>query len=209
VFGITGSGKTYWIENYLATRNKVLKLDTKGESLVKLREGKNPWPNVSTKQLAIITDFEDLKQHDFNDRRFVIYVPSFDEMDDPSFFDDFFRWVFVTNQNPKDPFVCWVDELKDVVPNPHTIPRFMKAIYTKGRFVNLTIWGASQEPRHLHSLCLSQPTHIIAFDLPRKEDRTRLADNTGCPEFMEMPRGYSFWYFMRGWRSAQKGVIVD
>lgn len=208
VGGITGSGKSFWLRNYLAKRPRVLKLDSKGEALVDLKMKKNPWPEVHPQLLSVVTDFEKLKRHDWKSRPYAIYVPSFDELDDDSFYNEFFRWSFLSNQDPRKPLVNWVDELKDPVPTPHTIPRYLKALYQKGRFVNNTVWAASQEPRHLHSMCLSQPTHIVAFDLPRIEDRKRLADNTGCPEFTELPTGYNFWYFRRGWRSAVKGVLV-
>ncbi len=207
VGGLTGWGKSYWLANYLATRFKVLKLDTKGEALVKIRDKQNPWEQVSTNDLVVITDFEALKQHDFKRKSKVIYVPTFEELDDPQFFEDFFKWAFFKFNNPRDPFVLWVDELKDVCPNPTTIPKYMKAFYTKGRFFNSTIWGASQEPRHLPSVCMSQATHLIAFDLPRIEDRKRLADNTGTGDFLKPLQKYHFWYFMRGWGSASKGMI--
>lgn len=208
VAGITGSGKTYWLRQYASRRPRVAKLDSKGEAIVDLRKGKNPWPEVHPSQLAIVMDFDKLKDHDWKKRPYLIYVPTFDELDDPSFYDEYFRWAFLSNQDPDRPIVQWIDELKDAVPTPHKIPRYLKALYQKGRFVNNTVWGASQEPRHLHSMCMSQPTHIVSFDLPRIEDRKRLADNTGCPEFLEMPGGHNFWYYRRGWRSAKKGVIV-
>lgn len=209
VAGITGGGKSFWIKNYAATRHRVLKLDTKQEALIELRDGINPWAQVSPKKLAILEKFDDLEKHDWRERPYVIYVPSLEDMDDPEFFNEFFRWSFLTNRDPKNPFINWIDELKDVVPNAHTIPKYLKYLYTKGRFFNNTVWGASQEPRHLHSVCLSQPTHFVAFDLPRIEDRKRLADNTGAPEFTELPSGYNFWYFRRGWRNAVKGVIAE
>lgn len=207
VAGITGSGKSEWIANYAATRNKVIKLDTKGEALVKLQNKENPWKNVDPKKLAVATDFEALKKHDFNRKPYVIYVPTFDELDDNSFFESFFKWTFFTFQNPKDPFIVWVDELKDVCPNPTTIPKYLKAHYTKGRFFNSTIWGASQEPRHLPSVTMSQATHLVSFDLPRIEDRKRLADNTGTGDFLELLPKHHFWYFKRGWRAGAKGII--
>lgn len=207
VAGITGSGKTYWLENYLAPRGRVLKLDTKQEALVKLRDGENPWPQVSPKDLVVITDFKALKEHDWTRKSKVIYVPDFEELDDPGFFEEFFRWTFFTFQDPKIPFHVWVDELKDVCPNPTTIPKYLKAHYTKGRFFNSTVWGASQEPRHLPSVCMSQATHLIAFDLPRVEDRKRLADNTGTNDFLQLLNKHEFWYFRRGWRSAVRGII--
>lgn len=205
VYGITGGGKTYWIQNYLATRDRVLKIDTKGEALQDIAKKKNPWVQVDPKKLAIVLHFDDLKKHDWKARPYVIYVPDMEETDDKDHFNHVFKWIFYTFK--KTGLKVWIDELRDIVESPHTILKYLKWIYTKGRFFKITIWAASQEPRHIHSLCMSQSTHIVVFDLPRKDDRKRLADDTGCEEFLILPNGYNFWYFRRGWRSAVKGVI--
>lgn len=205
VYGITGGGKSYWLKNYLATRDYVLKIDTKGEALIDLAKKQNPWPQVDPAKLAILLNFEQLSKHDFKKRPYVIYVPDMDEDDDKEHFNMLFKWIF--NTFKKTGMKVWIDELGDVVEGPHTILKYLKWIYKKGRFFKITIWAAAQEPRHIHSICMSQSTHIVAFDLPRKDDRKRLADDTGCDQFMELPTGFVFWYFRRGWREAVKGVI--
>lgn len=208
VTAITGGGKTHLMKNYLASRNVVIKLDTKQEALTDIRDGKNPWEQVPLSDLVIITDFEALKKHDFKRKRKVIYVPDFDEIDDKAFYEEFFKWAFRKFQDPNIPFVMWVDELKDVCPSPYYMPRYLKALYTKGRFFKSVVWAASQEPRNMPSLVLSQSTHFFVFDLPRSEDRKRLANDCGTNDFLQLLDKYVFLYFRRGWRNAVKGKIV-
>lgn len=207
ISGITGSGKTYWIETYLAGANWVLKLDTKGESLIKISQGEHPWIQVNNDDLVIYTDFQSLTGHNWKRKTKVIYCPDFEELDDSNFLPEFFKWAYFKFNNPNEPFVLWVDELKDVVPNPQSMPRYLKAFYSKGRFFKSVIYGASQEPAHLHSMVMSQATHIISFDLPMLTHRKKLSEMSGAGEFLQPLQKYYFWYFKRGWSKAEKGIL--
>src|SRR5690625_1517840 len=209
IAGMTGGGKSYLAQTYLAGMWPVLKLDTKGEAVHDLLNGQNPWPNVDPGALAVVLDFESLRDHDFTDRPYCIYVPDGDpekeldepeELDDPKHFNNVFGWFYEKFRWTEGGARLWIDELKDVVESPHRIDRNLKQCYTKGRFFDIGVWGLTQEPRHIHSLTMSQPRHVFSFDMSRMEDRKKLADNYGAPEFLEMPGGYHFWYFQQGWK---------
>lgn len=193
-------------------------------------KGENLWPSVPVNQQALILRFEDLAKWDFKKQPYGIYVPGGlwslpksshkqfgliapnedsdpDETDDPGLQSKIFRWGWDKFRFEKYGYRLWVDELKDWFESPMKIDKYLKYHYTKGRFFDIGVWGATQEPRHLHSLSMSQASHFFCFDLSRREDRKKFADDTGAPEFMEMPGGYNFWYFERGWKNAVKGCM--
>lgn len=201
IAGITGGGKSQLASVYLSQFPRVVKLDTKGEAVSDLKQKRNPWPYVHPKELAVVQTLEDLKRVD---HPYVIYAPVFEELE-PEAFNAFFEWVYFTRENTHT--ATWVDEYMEVSDNPSTIPRYLKALYTKGRSRFTPVWTCTQRPTGVHQIAFSQSSHFFAFDLPLPQDRKKLADATGAPEFLELPEGYNFWYFERGWRSAVKGVL--
>ena len=205
IAGITGGGKSVLARKYLSQFPFVIKLDTKGEALRDIRLNKNPWIEVSKEKLIIVQKLEDLIKVNFKNKPYIIYCPIFEELEQP-YFNEFFKWVYFNLEGTN--VVVWVDELMEISENSQSVPKYLKALYTKGRSRGSIIWGLTQRPVGIHPICLSQSTHLFCFDLPLDSDRKRVSDSTGAKEFLELPTGYYFWYFKRGWREAKKGIIT-
>lgn len=198
VAGMTGTGKTELAKAYLSQYPRVVKMDTKGEALDDLKKKKNPWPQVHPKELTIVQKLDDVLQVD---TPYIIYAPVTDEME-TAIYEVFFRWAYLTRN-----ITVWIDELMEVTDNSQTICRSHKAILTRGRSRDTTVWQLTQRPVGVSPLCISQSKHIFSFDLALDQDRKKVADVTGCKEFLVKPDGYNFWYFRQGWRQAQLGVL--
>lgn len=166
---------------------KVIKLDTKGEALAKMRrKGEHPWRGVAASELVIVQTLDDLKRAD---HPYIIYCPVLEELE-PEAFNDFFFYVY--RDRAFDPTVTWVDEMMEISTS-YNIPLGLKALYTKGRFQQTPVWACTQRPVGINPLCLSQATHMFTFDLPRIQDRKFIADSAGVDELLQEPGGYNFW----------------
>jgi len=203
VCGRTGTGKSFLVENYLATYPRVVKQDEKGDALRLMRDGKNPWPQVAPDKLAVVTSLESL-HNAFSEgiRTHFIYCANFEEIN-PEAHNEFYKMCYRLED-----ITVWVDELFAVSPNPHVIPEYLQAIYTRGRTRNVSAWGLTQRPKGISGMPLSQATHVFGFDLRKPEDRKYMYDTTGAPEFMENPGKYNFWYWTDEMDNAIKARIA-
>lgn len=199
VAGMTGTGKSFLARNYLSRFPSVAMLDTKGESIDKLANKENPWPEIDPKLLTIVTRAAQLPEVE---TPYLIYAPDFEELE-PYFYNEFFRWAYFRKN-----ITVWVDEAMSVSENSQTIPEYYKAILTRGRSRNTAIWTLTQRPMGLSPLIISQSTHFFVFNLQLEQDRKKVTDVTGVPEFMQKPMGHNFWYFRDGWESAVKAKMV-
>jgi hypothetical protein len=138
ICGGTGSGKSRLAEIYLAGENykHVVKLDTKGEYWERKGSGDPPWRGlVEDEDYQVIFKLKDLE---YAEKAKIIYVPDYDEQE-PEYYNEFFRWIY-ERQNT----IVWIDELMSVCDNAFRIPRFLKAIYTRGRSRKTAAWSCSQ-----------------------------------------------------------------
>lgn len=197
--GMTGCGKSYLAEAYLSKFPKVVKLDTKGEALDKLAKGKNPWPLVNPKELTVVTKLDDLIEN--SDAPYLIYNPDHDELD-PVYYDAFFNWAYLHRN-----ITVWVDEVMQVLPSPHKILPGYKAVLTRGRYFDVSLWQLTQRPMGLPADTIAQSSHVFCFDLQLDQDRKKVADVTGVKDFHTKPDGHNFWYWQSGWRDAHLGVL--
>lgn len=197
--GMTGCGKSHLAEAYLSQFPKVVKLDTKGEAMDKIRRKQNPWPQVNPKELTIVTRLDDLIQN--SDAPYLIYNPSHDELQE-DYYDEFFRWAYYHRR-----ITVWVDEVMEVLESPHKILRWYKGILTRGRYFDVAMWQLTQRPMGLPPMTIAQSTHVFCFDLQLDQDRKKVSDVTGVADFLTKPEGHNFWYWRSGWRSAKLGVL--
>ncbi len=191
IAGRTGSGKTYLARKYLAGYKNVAVLDTKGT----LR-----WPEVPEEDLAVVTRISELSGIE---KPKIIYRPDWEEMEE-TFYNAFFEWVY-RRQNT----IVWVDEVMAVAPGPLRIPEYYKAILTRGRELNVAAWSLTQRPSGIPLVCMSEATHFFVFDLNMEEDRDRLARITGCPQLLQKPGRYTFWYHLATSDKAVKAKLVE
>lgn len=200
IAGMTGSGKSVLARTYLSGYKTVWKLDIKGEALMDIKKGKDPWPELpNKKKLSIVTR---LSHFENVDTPYIIYCPEHDEMDD-EYYDMFLRMAYY-RQNLK----VWIDEAMAVSTNPQHLPPHYKAILTRGRSRDTAIWSLSQRPAGISNTIISQCTHVFSFNLQLPQDRKRVSDITGCPEFLNRPQGHNFWYWRDGWEEAVKAKLA-
>lgn len=175
--GRTGSGKTYLARKYLARYPEVVVLDTKG---------KFTWPEVPAAEKTLITSLEKLSKQT---KAKIVYRPNWKELD-AEWYDAFFEWIY-NRQNT----ICYIDEAMQVCPNVLTIPKYYKALLTRGRELGIGVWTASQRPKDLPQVVMSEATHFFAFDLNLPQDRRKIMEITGCGEFWTKPPKFASWYY--------------
>ena len=196
IAGKTGSGKSYLAERYLATEKHVVMLDTKGETLLRIRDKKKLWNGVPNDEIDVCYSLDDLNNVT---QEKVIYVPDPREMNEESY-NAFFKWIYDRMNT-----IVWIDELTSVCPSPHKMPLALLDIYARGRSRYTTAWALTQRPVGIPGYCISQSTHVFAFALNKESDRRRLVEDTGMTEFYERPPQYEFWYYKDG---ADKAVLA-
>lgn len=192
VCGGTGSGKSALAEVYLAGENYpfVVKIDTKGEYFERKAAGLPAWKGlVENEDYEVIFKLKDL---DYAEKGKIIYVPDYDEQEF-EFYDAFFKWVY-ERQNT----TVWIDELMSIVENAHRIPRFLKAIYTRGRSRLTTCWSCSQRANEIPNIILANTQVFFVFSMNLEADRKKLVMMTDQKEFMQKPQKFFFWFYKMG-----------
>jgi hypothetical protein len=192
ICGGTGSGKSIMTEVYLAGENfpYVVKIDTKGEYFERQAAGEPAWRGlVEGEDYEVIFRLKDLQ---FAEKNKIIYVPDYDEQEF-EFYDAFFKWVY-ERQNT----TVWIDELMSIVENAHKIPRFLKAIYTRGRSRMTTLWACSQRCNEIPNIILANTQVFFVFTMNLEADRKKLVMMTDQKDFMYKPEKFYFWFYKIG-----------
>ena len=200
ICGMTGTGKSYLAERYLAGYDYVVKLDTKNETDERIIEGLSPWYGLEEgKDFEIIRSVDLLDQCEKNK---IIFVPDYDDQNEETF-NKFFRWCF-----ERENTIVWVDELMSVG-SAMKYPKELGRIYQQGRSKNVAIWACSQRPSGVPLIATANSTYFFVFNMALPQDRKRLVEATGMVEMNEMPQGYNFWFYKMGNMHCIKAVLVD
>lgn len=198
IAGMNGTGKSFLAENYLRTYHSVIKLDTKNETEERIRKGESAWSGlIENEDFCVVRNFEELEESNFLK---MIYVPDFDDQNLENL-DLFFEWAF-----RRENTIVWVDELMSVG-TAATFPKNLKRIYTQGRSKNVAIWACTQRPSGIPQIAIANSRNFFVFDLMLIDDRKKIANLTGIPEFLKLPCGYNFWYYHVGDKKAVKAVM--
>ena len=180
ISGMTGSGKTFLMKNYLrgVSKQKFI-LDTKGTF---------EWEQVPKNEKILVTHLKDLEAV-VSEYQNIIYRPSREELTFEHY-NAFFEFCYYLKNN-----TVAVDEIMQVCPTPSKIPEFLKGILTRGRELNVNVWSATQRPATIPVVVYSEATHWFTFKLNSAVDRKRLADFTGFDEYNEALPKQIFLYF--------------
>lgn len=190
IAGMTGSGKSYVAETFLAGYEYVIKLDTKDEVTERRKAGKSVWRGLKEgKDFTVVEHLEDIPNVE---TKKIIYVPSFDEQT-PDHYNALCKYVY-----ERENTILWVDELMSIADSPTKYPIYLKAIYTRGRSKNVSCWALTQRPVDIPAICTANSTHFFVFDLMLEQDRLKMSQVTGMPEMKTRPGKYTFWYFKNG-----------
>lgn len=186
IAGKTGSGKSYLAEIYLAGYDHVVMLDTKGQSLERRKKGKELWYGLREgKDFVLVETLEEVEEARTNK---IIYCPSPEEQTEEHY-DALMKWVY-----ERENTILWIDELMQVAPSPTKYPFHLRALMTRGRSKEATVWACTQRPATIPIDVFNNSSHFFIFDLNIPADRDRIVKATGCPEFYEKPGKYNFWY---------------
>lgn len=172
--GQTGSGKTTLARELLKSRRYVVVLDAKGMIT---------WPGYhvcrSFKALTIAKAER------------LIYRPDPLMSADDSELEAFFSWVYLRRY-----CTLYIDELflpPAIVGD--TFPPHFGANFTRGRELGIEVWTASQRPKRIPQVALSESEHAYIFHLKMPQDRDRVQEFTGieAARIQQLPK-YDFLY---------------
>jgi hypothetical protein len=190
IAGMTGSGKSFLAEVYLAGYDYVVKLDTKGEVFERRKKGLPVWRGLTEgKDYTVIEHLADI---DTVETKKIIYAPTFDEQDQEHY-NALFKWIY-----ERENTILWIDELMSIADSPTKYPPYLRAIMTRGRSKEAVIWACTQRPMDIPTIVIANCTHYFIFNMQLPQDRKKIAEVTGMPEMLEKPMGRNFWYFKDG-----------
>lgn len=191
IAGMTGSGKTHLAKKYLANYPHVVALDTKGTL---------EWNDVEDKDLTII---EHLSELSFVNTPKIIYKPVFEELS-MDYYEKFFEWCYRRGN-----CIVWVDEAMNVCPNPHVMPEYYRGILTRGRELGVSVWSLTQRPTGIPQVIMSESSHYFIFKLNLPQDREKIVQISGCPEFRGKVQGHNFRYWHQSWDYPVEARLVE
>lgn len=197
--GMTGSGKSFLAEVYLAGYDHVIKLDSKGEVYERRKKGEPAWRGlVEGKDYVVIENLADLSAAETPK---IIYAPSFEEQTQ-EFYNALCKYVY-----ERENTILWIDELMAVAESSRTYPLYLKALYTRGRSKNVGVWALTQRPVDIPAIATANSTHFFVFDLMLEQDRKKMCDVTGRGEFIRPPGKFNFLYFKNGSPTVTKARL--
>lgn len=198
--GMTGTGKSYLVENYLRGYKNVVKLDIKHEYDERMFYGENPW--IGLKEFDDYQMCENLEELPNIMTEKIIYQPSY-EYQTKEQYDLFFKWIFERGNT-----ILWIDEMMNVG-TANTYPPQLRRLYTMGRSHGIGIWACTQQPSNIPTVALANSKHFFVFNLPLPQDRKKLVDTTGQLELWEQPKGHNFWYYKLGEDKPRLAILVE
>lgn len=198
--GMTGSGKSFLAEVYLAGFEHVLKLDTKGEVYERRKKGEPVWRGLEeNKDFTVIESLEEIDQVE---TKKIIYAPNFEEQT-IEYYDSLLKWAYMRENT-----TIWIDELMSIADSPTRYPKYLKACMTRGRSKDVAVWALTQRPSDIPSIVMANCTHFFIFDLMLPNDRKKVSEATGIPDFMETPGHHNFWYYRIGGNDPIKATLA-
>lgn len=169
--GRTGSGKTTLADRLIRTMGyRTVVIDPKHSwefPGYKLVETYDPNPNV-------------IRQ---------VFRPRDDEQAEWKDSEDFLEQVW----GYRIPTVVYVDELTRLSTPRRTIP-ILADFVRLGRQIGMGTWFASQRPKDVPSLFLSEAEHWFVFDLRYDADRDKCVGFLGGNVAQRISEPYAFWY---------------
>lgn len=160
--GQTGSGKTTLARWLLQSRTYVVLLDVKGTI---------SWPGYT-----LVKSLRAAEKLDPDEAPRIIYRPTYDELEDWSVLDRFFRWCYERGN-----CTVYIDETMGIC-NGDSFPRWYGACLTRGRESGVEVWSATQRPLRIPQVTLSEAEHVYTFRLRMPQDRARVEQLTAISQ---------------------------
>lgn len=191
ICGGTGSGKSVLADVYTAgCPETVVKIDIKDDTYARRRDGEPLWRGLTENEdFEVVYKLDSVYKSEFNK---IIYVPPFEEQT-PENYDALCKYVYTEGD-----MRLWVDELMLFTEGAQRFPPFLKALYVSGRSRRASVTTCTQRPMGIPAFCIANSQHFFVFGMNNDQDRKKMADVTGCRNFLEMPQKYAFWYYREG-----------
>ncbi len=176
IIGKTGSGKTVLakelLRRMLAKRRHVVVYDGKGEI---------DWPEFKVyKHLAELVTAKESK---------LLYQPEYEEMVNPDVVNAFFHWIY-TRKNT----TVYIDEVY-LITKRNELPRWYGACLMQGRQLGISVISATQRPKGIPQVILSESEHWFIFRLSLLQDRKKITESIPVNERqLETLADYRFYY---------------
>lgn len=157
VTGKTGSGKTFLVKRLIRPLSRVVVLDSKG-TLDKW--GLEEWDRDSRKKLG---SGEDVRVR-------VAIEPG---RDPARFWEDVLEEVYNAAN-----VMLYIDEASQIAQGANPSP-WLNSVWTRGREFGVGAIAASQRPRQIPRILISEAEHVLIFRLNLQGDRDYMAEMVG------------------------------
>lgn len=173
--GSTGSGKSVLATSFLASYAYVVAIDPKNE--------------LKLKEKRIVRNPHDLTKINHRVVEPIVYAPD-PEFDNAETYDQVYEWIY-----RRENCTVYTDEIFAVMSAADRAPRWLKAILTRGRSLNIRSMNATQRPVSIPLSILSEAEHYFLFELRFEDDLKRMSGLMGKEVLAGLePNSHNFWY---------------
>lgn len=150
---------------------------------------------------AVATCPEDLGR--LQRERIIIYRPGYQYLTMGEY-DRVLEWVYRRGNT-----FLYIDEVFGLSDNGYTYPYALKAIYTRGRELNIGVLAATQRPSGIPTYTRTESNILIAFELQEETDRKRMSATMGKEVYINPPKSHTFWYYHNKAGGKAKMYVLD
>lgn len=93
--------------------------------------------------------------------------------------------------------IVYIDEVYGVTHNGQA-DRWLTALYTRGAELRIGVWAATQRPKRIPLIVLSESEWTLLFRLKLESDREYMAEMIGDAA-LETLSGHQFWLYRESW----------
>lgn len=171
--GMTGSGKTTLAKYILANKRNVLIYDFKGNI---------DWTGYKR--------YTNLRRLIWANPARAIYAPSLHELDNADLHDRFFKFAYLRTNT-----CVYVDEVFAVT-HGQDLPFYYKGCLTRGREKGVEVYSATQRPKDIPQVILSESEHYYVFKLRLEQDRLKIKTITGLSDDSQNGLSKTEFYYL-------------
>ncbi|MFA6198696.1 MAG: type IV secretory system conjugative DNA transfer family protein [Patescibacteria group bacterium] len=184
VVGMTGSGKTYFVHKLARSVRRLVVFDPKGTLGEDSGWNLTDW-NRKTEKLIM------------SDNPFRVRVLAPIETNQVEAYDAYFEKIYNAGN-----VIVYIDEAYGVTERGR-YGKWLQALYTRGRELQIGVWAATQRPTWIPLFMLSETRWLFSFRLQMEVDRRRMAELMGANVLNPIPDIHGFYYKQSDMVNAQ------